>query len=154
MSMKAKLAGGSLLCLSFFPACELHKGNMYTAAFRIAFPFTEISETHRFLWRNSTLRVFHEEAGIETFLLSLPWLERARHTHILFLSLSKFFFYSVWPMQRISTSATLPSLAPSLRTTPRGLALPLVFSIFFSPLKTGLAWKCNSRCSFRSAKDC
>jgi len=59
-----------------------------TAAFRIAFPFTEISETHRFLWRNSTLRVFHEEAGIETFLLSLPWLERARHTHSLSLSLT------------------------------------------------------------------
>lgn len=31
ISMKAaELAGGSLLRLSFFPACELHKGNMYT----------------------------------------------------------------------------------------------------------------------------
>lgn len=30
MNMKAELAGGSLLRLSFFPAYELHKENMYT----------------------------------------------------------------------------------------------------------------------------
>lgn len=69
ISMKAaELAGGSLLRLSFFPACELHKGNMYTpgcrAAFRIAFPFTEISEIHRFLRRNSAPRAFHDEVSV------------------------------------------------------------------------------------------
>lgn len=134
MSMKAELAGGSLLRLSFFPAYELHKGNMYTGIPPLselpAF-FSEISEPIGFFDATPCF-VLSTRSRCRNFLIIFT--SRKLDTS-LFLSLN---FSPTWsdqckeyPLQRCCARSFPSNDSPRTRSSAR-------FFRLFSPLKTGL----------------
>ena len=73
-SMKAELASsGSLLRLSFFPACELHKENMYTgdttAFSELPYLLLKFLKPIGFFDVTLVLRAFHGESVYRNFLI-------------------------------------------------------------------------------------
>ena len=144
-----------LLCFSFFPACELHKENMYT----VIPPLSELpSLLLKFLKPIGFFDVtpcFPRRSQYRNFLIIFTLTrERTRHFSFSLFSSSKFLSDSVWPMQGLIHFGNVVALACSFLSndSPRTRSSTR-FVHLFSPLKTGLVWKRNSRCSFRSVKD-